>query len=596
MPPYRLIPNSPRKRIEYVLKSLGQKVARDTVFVVAHTVGVDAFDFSSITPLREAGGADAEELNKKVNEATIESFPDGPPHPAEALIPWVGQRLAAQQKEVRKGRLDEREYDRLVEELERMLPQIATWAHHTRPDLPSLSIAQAMSQAAVFEDPGASSDVPQGEVIYRFADGWTIQNLTTPEQIFADGIRVQNCLREDRYGPSYVDRVRSGDTKIFSLRKESGIPVISIEYDVPNKHFNQIYANQNTPLGIRLEDLLEQDTWRERPADARILWENIQQYKPRIAEFLTEFGANAGAFTMADAPLPADLTSVGGRLDLRGYNHPLPAGLTSVDGNLYLSGYAHPLPAGLTSVGGRLDLEGYQRPLPAGLTSVGGYLGLIGYPHPLPAGLTSVGGSIDLSGYKHPLPAGLTSVGGGLGLEGYSYPLPAGLTSVGGALLLRRYAHPLPARLTSVGGYIGLRSYAHPLPAGLTNVDGSLELAGYQHPLPAGLTSVGGSLFLKGYEHPLPAGLTSVGGRLDLEGYQRPLPAGLVVGGDISGAKNYPFPLPGAGEAFPRYEDVKQTSKITPNRRRSSSSPVRKTSRKPPRKTSKRAQRKTSRS
>jgi hypothetical protein len=81
-----------------------------------------------------------------------------------------------------------------------------------------------------------------------------------------------------------------------------------------------------------------------------------------------------------------------------------------------------------------------------------------------------------------------------------------------------------------------------------------------------------------------------VDGSLELAGYKHPLPAGLVVGSEFLGADDYPFPLPGAGVNRTR------TWKITPNRKRSSSSPVRKTSRKPPRKTSKRAQRKTSRS
>ena len=447
MPPYRLIPNSPRARMTYVLKSLGPELARDTFNLVAHTVGADQVNFHDYEWHDELT---AENVQGEIDK----NFADGPPHPNEALIPWVGQRLAAQQKEVRKGRLDAADYVELVESLERMLPHIATWVHHTRPDLTRLSLADAMSQAAVFEDPGAASDVPQGQVIYRFADGWTIQNLKTPEQIFADGIHVQNCLREDRYGPSYVERVRSGDTKIFSLRKPSGIPVISIEYNVPNKSFNQIYAKQNTPLGIRLEDLLEQDTWRERPADARILWENIQQYKPRIAEFLTAFGANAVAFIMADAPLPADLTSVGGGLNLSKYKHPLPAGLTSVGGRLSLRGYQHPLPAGLTSVGGYLDLYGYKHPLPAGLTSVGGALYLSGYNHPLPAGLTSVGGYLDLYGYQHPLPAGLVVVRRSvIGAEHYPYSLAQlGIESAGDKLRKNpRRTSRKPARKTSRG-------------------------------------------------------------------------------------------------------------------------------------------------
>ena len=444
MPPYRLIPNSPRARLTYVLKSLGPELARDTFNLVAHTVGADQVNFHDYEWHDELT---AENVQSEIDK----NFADGPPHPNEALIPWVGQRLAAQQKEVRKGRLDAADYVELVESLERMLPHIATWVHHTRPDLTRLSIADAMSQAAVFEDPGASSDVPQGEVIYRFADGWTIQNLTKPEQIFADGIHVQNCLREDRYGPSYVERVRSGNTKIFSLRKPSGIPVISIEYDVRNKSFNQIYAKQNTPLGIRLEDLLKQDTWRERPADARILWENIQQYKPRIAEFLTAFDANAGAFIMADVPLPADLTWVNDRLRLTKYKHPLPAGLTSVGGYLYLEGYAHPLPAGLTSVVGNIDLYGYKHPLPTGLTSVGGGISIRGYKYPLPAGLTSVGDWLYLEGYKHPLPAGLVVGRRVIGAEHYPYSLAQlGIGSAGDKLRKNpRRTSSSPVRKTS---------------------------------------------------------------------------------------------------------------------------------------------------
>ena len=428
-----LQPNSPRKRIAYVKKAMGDRVARATAYVMAHTLGEERI----------------------FEDEPIESyFDDGPPHPSEALIPWAGQYLAKLLRAVEKGNLSQREFFERQDDLERLMPQIATWVHHTRPDLTKLSIADAMSQAAVFEDPGASSAVPQGEVIYRFADGWTIQNLTKPEQIFADGIRVQNCLKEDQFGPGYVDQVRSGNTKIFSLRKPSGIPVISIEYNVPNKSFNQIYAKQNTPLGIRLEDLLEQDTWRERPADARILWENIQQYKPRIAEFLTAFGADAGAFIMADAPLPAGLTSVGSRLDLRRYAHPLPAGFTSVGGSLVLKGYAHPLPAGLTKVGGTIWLTDYDHPLPAGLTSVGGDLYLADHQHPLPAGLTSVGGYLTLSGYAHPLPAGLVVVRRVIGAEHYPYSLAQlGIESAGDRLRKNpRRSSRRPRRRTSRDG------------------------------------------------------------------------------------------------------------------------------------------------
>jgi hypothetical protein len=87
-----------------------------------------------------------------------------------------------------------------------------------------------------------------------------------------------------------------------------------------------------------------------------------------------------------------------------------PDGLVIVDGAVVrIEDFATSL--GLTSIGGFLDLEGYNQPLPAGLTSIGGSLDLDGYSQPLPAGLTSIGGSLDLDGYNQPLPAWIISAG-----------------------------------------------------------------------------------------------------------------------------------------------------------------------------------------
>jgi hypothetical protein len=134
-------------------------------------------------------------------------------------------------------------------------------------------------------------------------------------------------------------------------------------------------------------------------------------------------------------PLPAELTSVGGDLNLRGYDHPLPAGLASVGGSLDLRSYTHPLPEDLTNVGGLLQLDGYNHPLSPNLTNVGGGLFLDEYDHVLPAGLKSVGGYLSLGGYKHPLPAGLTRVGSYLLIGGYNHPLPSGLSVVSNLLI-----------------------------------------------------------------------------------------------------------------------------------------------------------------
>ena len=382
-----LTPNTTRKRLDYVAKQF-PAVAYETAYVIAHTVGVDR---------------DAVERDHDAGKPFAQHFKDAG-HANEVLIPWVARELNAAMRETKKGRLTEREFVDLVNMLEAKLPQIAVWVQATSPDLTKTSVAEALSAAAKMQ-PDEAAPVPQGEVIYRFADGWTVQELTTPKQIYAEGEAVQNCLREGQSGEEYAEQARDGTSRIFSLRTPSGSPRVSMEFKVdPDEehggHFEQVYAKQNTSLGATLEQVLDE-------GGDEALYEAIQKYKPRIREFIIEkFGGE-----------PMGLVSIGVPLDPR---------TKSVGGGLYLYGYPHPLPEGLTSVGGDLYLVNYKLPLPEGLTSVGGYLYLEDYPHPLPEGLTSVGGNLNLRGYPHPLPKGLTSVGGYL-LEGYPHPLPKGL-------------------------------------------------------------------------------------------------------------------------------------------------------------------------
>lgn len=127
-------------------------------------------------------------------------------------------------------------------------------------------------------------------------------------------------------------------------------------------------------------------------------------------------------------------------------------------GDLLLDRTSAQLPAGLTHIGGKLDIRavlgesmyprGYRHPLPANLTRVDGDLQIAYYDHVLPAGLAKVGGSIDLGSYRHPLPASLASVGGNLYIhDNYRHPLPAGLLKVGGEIYSRNYLHTLPPAL-----------------------------------------------------------------------------------------------------------------------------------------------------
>jgi hypothetical protein len=417
---YYLVENSPRARIEKVENQL-PRVKWDTAWVVADLVGGDK------AAIKDAWSREA--LGEATGLQPRDFFPDDDKvHKNEKLIRWVAEKISPAAYEFQEGRKTGRQLSEFYNSLQTALPQIAYWAEKTKPDLFRMSASQAISLASdMVED---DFPVPQGEVIYRFPDGWTVQELKTPEQVYAEGEVMQHCMRESAHGLDFCERIDLGAIRLFSLRNPQGRPGVSMEYDTNENAFIQIFAKQNVSLGSSLQQLRDEEvededgTRRKRYKDPEGLWRGIQKYKPYIRQFIIDmFDADASGLVMADVPLPAGITSVSGHLALTRYNHPLPAGVTSTDGDLILTRYKYPLPAGLTSVGSNLSLNEYNHTLPPGLASVGRGLSLGGYNHPLPAGLKNVGGNLNLGDYKHPLPPVLRVGGKIIGAKNYPYKI-----------------------------------------------------------------------------------------------------------------------------------------------------------------------------
>lgn len=527
-----LQPNSPRGRIEYVVKSM-PNVAYDTAYVVAHTVGADR---DAIILARRSNGP-----------LPVEVFAADRPHPNEALIGWVAQQLAAGQRAVRKQQSTQEQYNGLIFTLEAKLPQIAAWAANAKPNLSTVSVAQAISEASAFKGPESTAPVPQGEVIYRFADGWTVQNLTTPEQIFAEGLAVQNCLREEQNGPNYARDVKRGSTQILSLRSPQGRPAVSIEYIPKTKTFQQVYAKQNTALGATLESLKSDGV-----EDAEQLWEAIQKYKPRVRELITQkFDGNVSGLLLIDVPLLDGIKEIGA-VDFRDYTCRLPESLEIIESIANLGKYNHPLPSSLKQLADVVLKKEYRYPLPGSLKSVGS---LVLFDYSFPVQGFSVARLVVFANYDFPLD-GIISVTETLAFE-------PGEDAVSGRMLARRkrrrrqdqpgrakYQWPIPQhfKLETLKA-LSLDGYNYPLPGNLKRLKGSLSLRGYDFMLPPSLKSVGG-LFLNSYMHPIPPFLSEVKQRLELVGYPLEFPehlksAGLVsvVGDDLEDCP-YPFPVP----------------------------------------------------
>jgi len=63
----------------------------------------------------------------------------------------------------------------------------------------------------------------QGQVVYEFHDGFTVQRLTTPEQLQYEGDEMGHCVG------GYHSQVDDGSTIIYSLRDKTGKPHVTIE-------------------------------------------------------------------------------------------------------------------------------------------------------------------------------------------------------------------------------------------------------------------------------------------------------------------------------------------------------------------------------
>lgn len=90
----------------------------------------------------------------------------------------------------------------------------------------------------------------QGEVVYKYDDGWTMQKLTTPEQLQFEGDEMGHCVG------GYSNQVENGSNIIYSLRDPKGMPHVTIEIEAIHslkpmfdKPVNQLGEDEAHQLG-----------------------------------------------------------------------------------------------------------------------------------------------------------------------------------------------------------------------------------------------------------------------------------------------------------------------------------------------------------
>lgn len=80
-------------------------------------------------------------------------------------------------------------------------------------------------------------------VVYRLPNGYSFVSVDSKDALKREGDLMGHCVG----GAGYYKQVKSGATKIYSLRDTNNKPHVTIEYNVRNKKIEQIKGKENEP-------------------------------------------------------------------------------------------------------------------------------------------------------------------------------------------------------------------------------------------------------------------------------------------------------------------------------------------------------------
>lgn len=128
---------------------------------------------------------------------------------------------------------------------------IVDWAEAEGIDLNRMSLEDILEGADEFgAERAATKTISQGEVVYEFDDGWTVQRLTTEEQLADEGDAMQNCIGDESVGCYTMGGLEMGGrhgsgVKIYSLRDPQGRPHVSMAFN--GTIMEEFKGKQNSP-------------------------------------------------------------------------------------------------------------------------------------------------------------------------------------------------------------------------------------------------------------------------------------------------------------------------------------------------------------
>ena len=148
--------------------------------------------------------------------------------------------------------------------MHRKLTEIRDWARATHPNIMALSLNQVLHRVGrwhteMVRKQDAEAALKQaGKVVHRFADGWTVNKLTSRAALEAEGKTMAHCIK------GYGDAVMEGRTEVYSIRDPEGRPKVTIDVETATREVGQIKLKANRT--IRNDDAMCARVWEAAQA------------------------------------------------------------------------------------------------------------------------------------------------------------------------------------------------------------------------------------------------------------------------------------------------------------------------------------------
>jgi hypothetical protein len=350
-----LTPNTPAKRLQFIAKTYERRpyLVLDMIDIIALTVGEDEWrtqirraaeadeSFAADVKLWIAGSEWASNREPSVEFVdTVATLAQELPgfrrrSPVEGMFPWMATQLAKALKDAERrhrGRgitktvYTGHEYAHIMTTFKHKGTALGQWFQDVHPNLTKLSFEEAMEEFKGWEEEQVDEDeeIPQGEIVYEFKDGWTVQELETEEQLDAEGDIMQHCVA------GYCDAVKAGTTTIYSVRDPKGRPHVTIEFDPDLKFVKQTQGKQNDKPAPKyqkyVDEFLASGTLPEMDPATKAAYEALEKHdgdddeymRHEVRLWVEEFGHDAAewidmgfreaneAAALRDADVPLD--------------------------------------------------------------------------------------------------------------------------------------------------------------------------------------------------------------------------------------------------------------------------------------------------